>query len=534
MIRLKPVKVCKSPHKMILHNARKRQYARGFLWTERGSDTGPDLPIATQILMPRKRGHHFWRTIAECLVGMVALALITFVCFHSRLTVPTPTFLYLIVIVLLSLRGSLISAAVISFAAVGCLDYFFLRPLFSFGVGDPIDLVASIAFLTTSVVITQLVSRVRNLMQEKLERSETYLAEAQQLSHTGSFGWKVATGEIVWSAETFRIFQLDQTKKPTMELIFQRLHPEDAAFVKRAVEMATQEAKDFQFEHRLLMPDGSVKYINVVAHAGTDNAGRLEFVGAVMDITGRKQAEDSLHTAQANLARIARLTTMGELAATIAHEVNQPLAGVVNNANACLRWLGRESPDLDEARDAIRRILRDGNRGSEVIARIRAVLKQEPSPKEYLDINEVVLETIALTGVYLQGASLQTDLSRALPGVFADRIQLQQVLLNLLVNAMDAMKTVADRPRILSIKTADHEDNSILVAIQDSGIGLDQKQTEQLFEVFYTTKPQGMGMGLAISRSIIEGHGGRLWAEANNGPGATFKFTLPKVEGGTA
>jgi len=354
------------------------------------------------------------------------------------------------------------------------------------------------------------------------------------LSHTGSFGWKVATGEIVWSAETFRIFQLDQTKKPTMELIFQRLHPEDAAFVKRAVEMATQEAKDFQFEHRLLMPDGSVKYINVVAHAGTDNAGRLEFVGAVMDITGRKQAEDSLHTAQANLARIARLTTMGELAATIAHEVNQLLAGVVNNANACLRWLGRESPDLDEARDAIRRILRDGNRGSEVIARIRAVLKQEPSPKEYLDINEVVLETIALTGVYLQGASLQTDLSRALPGVFADRIQLQQVLLNLLVNAMDAMKTVADRPRILSIKTADHEDNSILVAIQDSGIGLDQKQTEQLFEVFYTTKPQGMGMGLAISRSIIEGHGGRLWAEANNGPGATFKFTLPKVEGGTA
>jgi C4-dicarboxylate-specific signal transduction histidine kinase len=394
--------------------------------------------------------------------------------------------------------------------------------------------VASIAFLTTSVVITQLVSRVRNLMQEKLERSETYLAEAQQLSHTGSFGWKVGTGEIVWSAETFRIFQFDQTKKPTLELIYERMHPEDAAFVKRAVETATQEAKDFQFEHRLLMPDGSVKYINVVAHAGTDNTGRLEFVGAVMDITGRKQAEDSLHAAQANLERIARLTTMGELAATIAHEVNQPLAGVVNNANACLRWLGRESPDLDEARDAIRRILRDGNRGSEVIARIRAVLKQEPSPNECLDINEVILETIALTGVYLQGASLQTDLSRALPGVFADRIQLQQVLLNLLVNAMDAMKTVADRPRILSIQTADHENNSILVTIQDSGIGLDQKQTEQLFEVFYTTKPQGMGMGLAISRSIMERHGGRLWAEANNAPGATFKFTLPKFEGGTA
>ena len=519
---------------MILHNAGKRQYVRGFLWTERGSDTGPDLPIATQILMPRKRGHHFWRTIAECLVGMVALALITFVCFHSRLTVPTPTFLYLIVIVLLSLRGSLISAAVISFAAVGCLDYFFLRPLFSFGVGDPIDLVASIAFLTTSVVITQLVSRVRNLMQEKLERSETYLAEAQQLSHTGSFGWKVATGEISWSAETFRIFQLDQTKKPTLELIFERMHPEDATFVKQAVETATQEAKDFQFEHRLLMPDGSVKCINVVAHAGTDNAGRLEFVGAVMDVTKRKRAEDSLHDAQANLARIARLTTMGELTASIAHEVNQPLAAVVTNANACLRWLDRASPDLDEARDAIRRIIRDGNRGSEVIARIRAILNKEPKAKEKLDINDVVRETIALTRVYLQGASLQTELSPALPGVLADRVQLQQVLLNLMVNAIDAMKTVTDRPRILRLQTKSIEGGDILVVVQDSGIGLDQKLMDQLFEVFYTTKPQGMGMGLAISRSIIDGHGGRLWAEANDGPGATFKFTLPIAEGDAA
>ena len=518
---------------MILHNVGQRRCVRGFLWTERESNTGPDLPIATQMLMPRKREYNFWRTAAECLAGMVALALITFVCFRSRLTVPTPTFLYLIVIVLLSLRGSFISSAVVSFAAVGCLDYFFVRPLFSFEVGDPIDIVAIIAFLTTSAVITQLVSRVRNLMQEKLERSETYLAEAQQLSHTGSFGWKVATGEISWSAETFRIFQLDQTKKPTMELIFQRIHPEDAAFVKQAIEIASRESKDFHIEHRLLLPDGSVKYIDVVAHAETDK-GRLEYVGAVMDVTERKRAEESLHDAQANLARIARLTTMGELTASIAHEVNQPLAAVVTNANACLRWLDRESPDLDEARDAIRRIIRDGNRGSEVIARIRAILNKEPKPKEKLDINDVVRETIALTRVYLQGASLQTDLSPALPVVLADRVQLQQVLLNLMVNAIDAMKTVTDRLRTLRLQTKSIEGGGILVAVQDSGIGLDQKQMDQLFEVFYTTKPQGMGMGLAISRSIIDGHGGRLWAEANDGPGATFKFTLPIAEGGAA
>ncbi len=482
--------------------------------------------------MTLKRDQRFWRTAAECLAGMIALVSITLVCFRVHLTIPTPTFLYLIVIVLLSLRGSFLSSAVVSFMATVFLTYYFVPPLFSFRVSDPTNIVAIAAFLTASAVITQLVTRVRNLMQEKLQRSETYLAEAQQLSHTGSFGWKVGAGEIVWSAETFRIFQYEPALKPTLELILQRVHPEDKVLVKATIERATQEEKDFHFEHRLQMPDGSVKYLDVVAHAEKDNAGRLEFVGAVMDISERKRAEDSLHQAQVNLARIARLTTMGELTASIAHEVNQPLAAVVTNANACIRWLDRESPDLDEAREAIRRIIRDGNRGSEVIARIRALLKKEPTPKEQLDINEVILETIALTRVYLQGAALQTNLERGQHAVLADRVQLQQVLLNLMVNAVDAMKTVADRPRRLTIQTADHESNHMLVAIQDSGVGLDQKQMEQIFEVFYTTKPQGMGMGLAISRSIIEDHGGRLWAEPNKGPGTTFKFTLPRAEGG--
>ena len=488
--------------------------------------------MVKQTLMTLKQDQCFWRPAAECLASLVALGLITFVCFHFHLTAPTPTLLYMSVIVLLSLRGNFLSSAVVSFAAVVGLDYFFVRPIFSFRVGDPFDLAAIIAFLLTSAVITQLVGRVRNLMAEKLQRSETYLAEAQQLSHTGSFGWNVATGEIAWSAESFRIFELDQTRTPTLALIFERIHPEDAAFVKQAIEAAAQAAKDFHFEHRLLLPNGTVKYLDVVAHAEKDDSGRLEYVGAVMDITGRKRAEESLHNAQANLARIARLTTMGELTASIAHEVNQPLAAVVTNANACLRWLDRETPDLDEAREAVRRIIRDGHRGSEVIARIRALLKKEATPKEPLDINELVRETVALTRVYLQGASLQTYLARALPAVRADRVQLQQVMLNLMVNAMEAMKSVTDRPRTLSIQTAEHEGTAVSVAIQDSGIGLDPGQREQLFEVFYTTKPQGMGMGLAISRSIIEGHGGRLWAEPNDGPGATFKFTLPKAKGG--
>ncbi len=486
------------------------------------------------MLMTLKQDQSFWRTALECLAGMLALGLITFCCFHFHLAVPTPTFLYLIVIVLLSLRGSFLASAVVSFAAVGCLDYFFVRPIFSLRVGEPSDLVAVLAFLMTSAVITRLVSRVRKLMQEKLQRSETYLAEAQQLSHTGSFGWKVATGEIIWSAESFRIFQLDPKRKPTLELIFARIHPDDLALVKQAIEAAAMEARDFHFEHRLLLPDGAVKHLEVVAHAEKDDAGTFEYVGAVMDVTARKRAEDSLHSAQANLARIARLTTMGELTASIAHEVNQPLAAVVTNANAGLRWLDRETPDLGEVREAIRRIIRDGNRGSEVIARIRALLKKKPTPRERLDINEVVQETIALTRVYLQGASLQTELARARTAVLGDRVQLQQVMLNLMVNAMDAMKEVTDRPRRLFIQTEVQEDNCMLVAIQDTGTGLEPAQMEQLFEAFYTTKPQGMGMGLAISRSIIEGHGGRLWAEPNHGPGTTFKFTLPAVEGSTA
>jgi C4-dicarboxylate-specific signal transduction histidine kinase len=229
---------------------------------------------------------------------------------------------------------------------------------------------------------------------------------------------------------------------------------------------------------------------------------------------------------------VARVTSLGALAASIAHEVNQPLAAVVTNANACLRFLNHPVPDLHEARDAIRSIIRDGHRGSQVIERIRALVKKEQPSRTRVDINETVWEVVRLAPFEVHGADVQMELAEQLPGVLADRVQLQQVLLNLMVNAVDAMKSVSDRPRILRIVTKLHDGNTVLVSIRDSGIGIQGDQAEQLFETFYTTKPNGLGMGLSISYSIIESHGGRLWANCNDGPGATFQFTLPAETGG--
>jgi C4-dicarboxylate-specific signal transduction histidine kinase len=247
----------------------------------------------------------------------------------------------------------------------------------------------------------------------------------------------------------------------------------------------------------------------------------------------RERTQDSLRKSQANLAHVTRVTTMGELTASIAHEVNQPLAGVVTNANACIRWLAGNSPDLHEAREALRRIVRDGNRASDVIGRIRGLLKKGEPARTRLDINPVIQEIIELVrGEMIQSkVSLQTELVAGLPLVSADRVQLQQVLLNLITNALDALRPVKDRPRFLRIRTDKPDARAVRVAMQDTGVGVDPQQAEHLFQAFFTTKPNGLGMGLSISRSIVEAHGGRLWATPNDGPGVTFQFTLPVEEG---
>ena len=375
----------------------------------------------------------------------------------------------------------------------------------------------------------------RKHAEDKLRRSESYLVEGERLSHTGSWALNISSGELFWSQENYRIFGLDSGTALNRDLLTQFHHPEDRLFVKQTIDTAICEGRDFEMDSRIVLPNGSVKYVHTVGHPVFNESGELtEFIGVVMDTTARKRSEEALREAQAELARVARATTMGELTASIAHEVNQPLAAVVANANACLRWLAAETPDLDEARAAAQRIVRDGNRASDVIARIRGFLKKGEPVTVKLSVNDVVREIIMLAQgeVLRRDASLLTELADGLPAVSADRVQLQQLLLNLMMNALDAMSAVTDRPRVLRIRTSTYESAAILVALRDSGVGLNPEQMERLFEAFYTTKPEGMGMGLSISRSIVEMHGGRLWATPNDGSGATFQFTLPIEQGG--
>jgi PAS domain S-box-containing protein len=661
-------------------------------------------------------------------------------------------------------------------------------------------------------------------------RSEAYLAEAQRLSHTGSFGWKPSSGEVIWSEETFRIFQYDRTTTLTADVILQRVHPEDAALVKETIRRASQDGNDFNLEHRLLMPDGSVKHLHVVARAERDESSELEFVGAVMDITARTRAEEALrrsegylaeaqrlthtgswvwqvpgrnalhlsdewyriygfdpvdgmpawqerlqrihpedrarwHTAidraiaersdyevefrillpggtvkyihsvghpvsnasgdllefvgsstditerkwteillagenrllemmargdsralildalcrlveelacgslssillldpsgnrlrhgaapslprtyteaidgavigpsagscgtaayrgepvivsdialdplwaayrdlalahelracwstpilssagkvlgtfaiyyreprsptavdhsvikqithlasvaierkqaeeererlrqaQAELVHMNRAISLGELTASLAHEVNQPIAAAVTNANTCLRWLTRDQPDVEEARAAAVRIVKDGTRASEIIKRIRLLFKKAASERELVDVNEVIREmTVLLRGETTRhDIFVATDLAADLPQVMADRVQLQQVLMNLMLNGIDAMKETTDG-RELTIKS-EAGDAHLLISVSDAGVGLPAEQADQIFKAFFTTKDKGTGMGLPISRSIIESHGGRLWAVNNSRRGASFYFSLPtKAEG---
>jgi C4-dicarboxylate-specific signal transduction histidine kinase/ligand-binding sensor domain-containing protein len=371
--------------------------------------------------------------------------------------------------------------------------------------------------------------RERKLAAEKLERSEGYLSEAQRLSSTGSIGWNVSSGEIYCSEETYKIFEFDRAVKPTLELILQRIHPDDRAFSQEAIARASREKTDFDFEHRLLVPGGAVKRLHVKAHALQDASGNLEYVGAVMDVTTIRLAEMELHKTRTELAHAARVTSLGELTASIAHEVNQPLGAVVTNAEAGMNWLDCHPPDMKEAHAAFERIAREGNRAGEIIRRVRTLARKTDIQMAQLELNETVSEALALVQHELLGyrVSMRMDLATALPRVLADRVQLQQVILNLVLNGIEAMQSITDRARELIIRSEQCDAQHVRVTVTDCGVGFSAENAERLFTSFFTTKSSGMGMGLSICRSIIDAHGGRIWATPNLPHGATIQFTLP-------
>ena len=370
----------------------------------------------------------------------------------------------------------------------------------------------------------------RRRSEEELRRSEAFLTEGQRLSSTGSFSWRVDADEITWSEELYRIFEFDPTVRVTLERIGTRIHPEDLASVNDLIERARSGAGNFDHDHRLQMPNRSVKYLHMVAHRTPGRDGRLEYIGAVQDVTPRRLSEEALGDIRSELAHVARITSLGVLTASIAHEVNQPLSGIITNASTCMRMLAADPPNVEGARETARRTLRDGNRASDVIARLRALFGKKSVPNESVDLNEATREVIALSLSELQGKRviLRTELDENLPPVIGDRVQLQQVILNLLLNASDAMSGVEDRPRQMVISTEREEEMRVRLSVRDSGIGFEPQGTERLFEAFYTTKRGGMGVGLSVSRSIIESHRGRLWAAANDGPGVTFSFSIPR------
>ena len=570
--------------------------------------------------------------------------------------------------------GPAILAVVLSSLA---FDYFFTEPRYSFYVTSS-ELPYYAIFVLFALLLTWFAAvrrRVeaellqardeleigRKRVEEALRQNETYLAEAQRLSHTGSFGWKPLTGQLIWSEETFRIFQYDRATTPTAELILRRVHPEDAAMAQKIIDWATEGRANLDFEHRLLLPDNSVKYLHVVARALEPSPGKLEYVGAVTDVTAAKQAEEALRGAenylaesqrltktgswaydpaaekciywsdemlrifgldpetsklpdreeflrlvhpedretfnerieksrrekagfaqdyrvvltdgsvkhiqgighavfdetgnviryvgtdvdvterkraeeereklrqmQADLARLSRVTTMGELTASLAHEVNQPIAAAATDANTCLRWLARDLPDLEEARAAASRVVKDAARAAEIMSRIRSLFKKEMSQRELVDVNDIIRGMIELlrSEATRYSISMRTELSDDLPLVMGDRVQLQQVTMNLIINSIDAMKDVKGT-REIAIMSQRAENEQLQVSVSDTGIGIPPERADQIFDAFFTTKPHGTGMGLRISRSIIESHGGRLWATHNSPRGARFAFTLP-------
>ena len=583
---------------------------------------------------------------AQFLIGLVALASLTWLCARLGFRPVSAALGFLILIVLLSLAGSFFGALALSFLALGSFAYFFSPRLGHLDYLE--DIVAVAAFLLTALIVTGLVRQLRarrdeleNVLhampplvlntslsgladfsnqrfrdytglsseellgwgwmntlhaddysverfcaalatgtpfekeirirsaageyrwfllrmtplrkdpktivkwcgaasdveerkrtEQALSRSEAYLAEAQRLSHTGSWAYNMASRRLVYSSEeNFRLFGYEPAAGiPTNADWAARIHPEDRQAALETMRQKIGERLGYEVDYRVVHPDGTIRYIHSVAHPVFDVSGDVvEVVGTHIDVTERKRTEEARLDAQNKLAHANRVATIGQLTASIAHEVNQPIGALVTNAHAALRLLKAQPPELDQVSQALDDIIKDGRRVSDVIDRIRALVKRRPLRREPVDINEVITETVALTrGEMLKNhIALETQLASHLPQIRGDRVQIQQVIMNLMMNAVEAMSTVDEAARWLQIGTAAEPNNNVGVNIRDFGPLLQPECIERFFEAFYSTKSSGMGIGLSICRSIVEAHDGTIWATANGDEGVTFHVSLP-------
>ena len=371
----------------------------------------------------------------------------------------------------------------------------------------------------------------RKRAEEALRRNQAaYLAEAQKLSQTGSFGWNVASGTVFWSDQTFAILGYEPGTIPAMVLMLARVHADDAEMVRQAIDTSSRDRTGLDLEFRVSLPTGETRYVHAVARTLDDAADKAQFVGALMDVTAAKQSEFRLQEAQSQVAHVARVTSLGALSASIAHEVNQPLAAIVSHGEASLRWLNRDRPQLDEVAASIRHVITNGKRASEIVQRIRGLTSKTGGQQAVLNLKHLVEEVVPLvrSEATRNRAQLRLDLDDTLPMIRGDQIQLQQVIINLMINAIQAMGSVQGRPRVVQVTAQVAGDARVALEVRDSGPGIDPADAPQIFDAFFTTKPGGMGMGLSICRSIIESHGGQISAHARTPePGTVFRCVLP-------
>jgi PAS domain S-box-containing protein len=467
-----------------------------------------------------------WPSVLLCALGGGVVALVTFVCFRVQVGSTIPALLYLLAVVLVALRGGFAASAVVSVVAVACLQYFFLPPLFSLAVAE-VEAVAALVFLATALTITRLMTARRRA--EMTLRGQAALLD---VTHDIIFVRGLRDDVITYwnrAAEEAYGWTKGEAVGAVPHQLLKTVFPEPIEEIMAVVTRAGR----WEGEIVHTRSDGTSVVVASRWSLQRDEQGRpAAILETNNDLTERKRAEKAWRESEAELAHVTRVTTMGELAASLAHELNQSLTGIVTNASASLRWLGREPPNLDEATDAVRRIIRDAKRASDVIAHTRALLKKSGAEKKPVDLTELIREVLALVQPELSRHRivLRPLLADGLPPVLGARVQLQQVALNLIMNGIEAMAEVSDRRRELVVRTERHALDAglcVLVAVQDTGTGIAPESRDRLFEPFYTTKSHGLGMGLSISRSIIQAHGGRLSITPNPGHGVTSEFVLP-------